>query len=146
MNTNFKIELINYGSTKYKKAVQLRYNLLRAPLGLHFSDDDLLQEKEEQTIAVFTKNQIIAVLQLRPLDKEYVKLRQMAVDIGFQNKGIGRELIQFSEKYAINNNFKHIVLHARKKAIGFYEKLGFNTVGKEFFELGLPHFKMLKRL
>ena len=146
MNIDFKIEIVKYRTANYKKAVQLRHHLLRAPLGLCFSENDLLQEKEEQTIAVFNKNQIIAVLQLKPLDKDAIKLRQMAVSTFYQKKGIGKKLIKYSEKYVLEKGYNQIVLHARKTAVNFYKKLGYVIEGEEFMEIGLPHFRMLKEM
>jgi predicted GNAT family N-acyltransferase len=37
-------------------------------------------------------------------------------------------------------------MHARKTATGFYEKLGYKIVGKEFTELNIPHYNMEKPL
>jgi predicted GNAT family N-acyltransferase len=37
-------------------------------------------------------------------------------------------------------------LHARKTAIGFYEKLAYAVVGGEFTEVGVAHVKMIKRI
>jgi len=39
-----------------------------------------------------------------------------------------------------------MVMHARKTALGFYEKLGYNVVGDEFTEVTIPHFVMEKNL
>jgi predicted GNAT family N-acyltransferase len=37
-------------------------------------------------------------------------------------------------------------MHARKSAVGFYEKLGYKIVGDEFEEVTIPHFEMQKTL
>ncbi|MEJ7682070.1 MAG: GNAT family N-acetyltransferase [Segetibacter sp.] len=37
-------------------------------------------------------------------------------------------------------------MHARKSAVGFYEKLGYKIVGDEFLELNIPHYIMEKQL
>ena len=42
--------------------------------------------------------------------------------------------------------FVSLSLHARSIAVGFYEKLGYETVGDEFIEVSIPHRKMAKRL
>ena len=43
-------------------------------------------------------------------------------------------------------NDKKIVLNARKTAVGFYEKLGYERKGDMFTEVGIAHFKMHKYL
>jgi predicted GNAT family N-acyltransferase len=39
-----------------------------------------------------------------------------------------------------------MVMHARKTAIGFYEKQGYAVFGNEFEEVTVPHFEMRKLL
>jgi predicted GNAT family N-acyltransferase len=39
-----------------------------------------------------------------------------------------------------------MVMNARKTAVGFYEKLGYNAKGDEFEEVTIPHFLMEKTL
>lgn len=75
-----------------------------------------------------------------------VQLRQMAVKAGLQGKGIGRVLMQFSENIARDRGNKKMIMHARKTAAGFYEKLGYKIAGKEFTELNIPHYNMEKQL
>jgi len=75
-----------------------------------------------------------------------VRLRQMAVINDLQGKGIGRALMQFAENLARDRGYKKITMHARKNATGFYEKLGYKKVGKEFLEITIPHYVMEKEL
>jgi predicted GNAT family N-acyltransferase len=37
-------------------------------------------------------------------------------------------------------------MHARKHAVGFYEKMGYKARGNEFIEVTIPHFAMEKQL
>jgi predicted GNAT family N-acyltransferase len=39
-----------------------------------------------------------------------------------------------------------MVVHARDVAVGFYERLGYQSVGEPFVEIGLPHQTMEKEL
>ena len=75
-----------------------------------------------------------------------VRLRQMAVINDLQGKGIGRALMQFAENLARDRGYKKITMHARKNAIGFYEKMGYKKSGAEFEEITIPHFVMEKEL
>ncbi len=62
------------------------------------------------------------------------------------NKGIGTKLMKKALEYFKENDVKNIVLNSQIPAVGFYKKLGFNTVGEEFIEAGIPHIKMEKTL
>ena len=75
-----------------------------------------------------------------------VRLRQMAVLNNLNGKGIGRSLMQFAENIARDRGFRKITMHARKSAIGFYEKLGYQVTGDEFNEVTIPHHIMEKPL
>jgi ribosomal protein S18 acetylase RimI-like enzyme len=70
----------------------------------------------------------------------------MAVTSGLQGKGIGRVLLNFAENVARDKGYRKMTMHARKNALGFYEKLGYKVVGDEFIEVTLPHFAMEKDL
>ena len=75
-----------------------------------------------------------------------VRLRQMAVVNDVQGKGIGRALMQFAENIARDRGFQRITMHARKNAVGFYEKMGYKKTGNEFMEITIPHYVMEKEL
>lgn len=62
------------------------------------------------------------------------------------NKGLGTALMNKATSHFKQNGVKSIVLNSQKTAVGFYEKLGFITVGEEFYEAGIPHIKMVKSL
>ena len=70
----------------------------------------------------------------------------MAVMNNLRGKGIGRALMNFAENIARDLGYRTITMHARKTAIGFYEKLGYGVVGEEFYEVTIPHFEMQKEL
>lgn len=126
--------------------VELRYLLLRKPLGLTFSKDELEEEKNNILIGCFDDRKLEGCCMLVPVDKASVQLRQMAVISGLQGKGIGRVLMQFAENIARDRGFKLMIMHARKTAMGFYEKIGYVKVGTEFTEVTIPHYVMEKEL
>ena len=45
------LKIIDHGTKEYKQMVNLRYNILRKPLGLNFTEDELDKEKNEVLIA-----------------------------------------------------------------------------------------------
>ncbi len=139
-----KFEQITYQSPLYDKVVQLRERILRAPLGLTFSENDLSADKNEMLFALTDNGEPVACLQIKPLTKTQVKLRQMAVDTNRQRQNLGTKLVKEVEKILKEQHIKSIELHARESAIGFYQKLGYHVVSERFIEVGIPHFKMLK--
>jgi N-acetylglutamate synthase-like GNAT family acetyltransferase len=140
------LKIIDHGSLEYQQMVQLRNDILRKPLGLTFTPDELEMEKEEILIAAFEEEKMLGCCMLIKQDPVTVRLRQMAVLNNLQGKGIGRALMQFAENIARDLGYRKIIMHARKTASGFYEKLGYSVSGDEFKEVTLPHYIMEKIL
>lgn len=142
--------IIEYGSCDYHTMIDLRSEVLREPLGLTFSAEQLQKEINDIFIAGFTQgidHEILAgCCILTPVSENMVQLRQMAVSPRLQGKGVGREIVIFAEQYARSNGFDELIMHARKEATGFYQKLGYKICGEEFTEVGIPHYEMRKNL
>jgi len=141
--------LLEFGFDDHKKSIEIRREVLRKPLGLDFSANDLNAEKDQFHIAAFYKNQVIGILLLKTMkdiSDTTLKMRQVAIDPKFQSKGYGSVLVKFSELWAIENGFNLIELNARNTAIQFYKNLGYKEIGHEFIEVNIPHIKMFKDL
>jgi len=126
--------------------VNLRIEILRKPLGLSFDPKDLEKEKEDVLMGAFEDDRILGCCLLTRMDQHTMRLRQMAVPNNMQGKGIGRALMIFAENIARDLGYKKLCMHARKTALGFYEKLGYTTNGEEFIEVTIPHYIMEKAL
>jgi len=126
--------------------VKLREDILRKPLGLTFDTQELEDEKKNLLIGAFEDDNMLGCCMLVEENSESVKLRQMAVLNALQGKGIGRALMQFAENLARDHGYKVLTMHARKNAVGFYEKMGYRVKGEEFQEVSIPHFEMEKEL
>ncbi|MGE9269440.1 MAG: GNAT family N-acetyltransferase [Verrucomicrobiales bacterium] len=139
---------IAHGGRDYAAAVDLRHRLLREPLGLVFSPQQLAAEKEDwHLIGVdCASGRVVATLILSPFGEGGVKMRQVAVDPSCQGQGWGRKLVAFAEAFAIDQGRRQVVLHAREAVVPFYEKLGYRSFGDRFEEVSLPHWKMQKTL
>lgn len=126
--------------------VNLRNDILRKPLGLSFTDDELEREKDDILMGAFEDDRLLGCCLLTPMDPKTVRLRQMAVPNSMQGKGVGRALMIFAENIARDLGYKKLCMHARKTAVGFYQKLGYGISGDEFVEVTIPHYIMEKAL
>lgn len=140
------LKIIDHGTPEYRQMVQLRTDVLRKPLGLQFTDDELEKEKENILIGAFEEEKILGCCMLIREEGREVRLRQMAVLKNLQGKGIGRAILQFAENIARDSGYKKITMHARKSASGFFEELGYKVCSDEFLEIGIPHYEMEKGL
>ena len=140
------LKQIDHGSKEYQQMIDLRMEILRKPLGLNFTEDELAKEEEDILIGAFDEDKILACCLLTKVDNATVKLRQMAVQNNLQGKGIGASILSFAETVARDKGYKKLMMHARNTAIGFYEKFDFKVKGNEFVEVNVPHHIMEKRL
>jgi N-acetylglutamate synthase-like GNAT family acetyltransferase len=140
------LKQIDHGTKEYEQMIKLRFEILRKPLHLDFSKEELEKEKNDILIGAFEDDKMLGCCLLTKVDKHCVRLRQMAVQNNVQRKGIGASLMNFAENVAHDAGYRKIIMHARKTAIGFYEKLGYTVTGKEFTEISIPHVVMEKKL
>ncbi len=137
---------INHGSALYDELVALRYEVLRKPLGLFFTDEQLAAEKDNYHFGAFDGDILVGTLQLVPEAHGRMKMKQVAVDPERQGEGIGAIMVEAAEEFARDKGFIIMYCHARDTAVHFYEKLGYDRVGEMFEEVTIPHWAMEKHL
>jgi len=140
------LKQIDHGSKEYQQMVALRLEILRKPLGLSFTEEELTKEKDDILIGAFEDDKILACCLLTKVDNATIKLRQMAVQNKLQGKGIGASIMSFAETIARDKGYKKLTMHARDTAIGFYEKFDYYVKGSEFIEVNVLHHVMEKKL
>lgn len=140
------LKIIDYGTPEYRQMLKMRDEILRKPLGLKISNDEIEKEKDNLFIAAFEDEQMLGCCMIVEMDPRKARLRQMAVLNNLQGKGIGRALIQFAENIARDHGYRVMSMHARKPTVPFFEKMGYKVTGSEFIEITIPHYEMEKEL
>jgi GNAT superfamily N-acetyltransferase len=140
------LRIIDYGSNEYRQMIKLREEILRRPLGLGFTEEELARERNNMMIGAFEDEDLLGCCMIVEENPTTARLRQMAVLNNLQGKGVGRALMQFAENLARDRGYKVLSMHARKNAVGFYEKVGYKVKGDEFTEITIPHYLMEKQL
>jgi predicted GNAT family N-acyltransferase len=144
---DFRLALVVHGSAAWHRTVRLRDTVLRAPLGLAFSADELAAESMQLHLALHVGAALAGVVVLVPpmTDGERIwKLRQMAVAQGFRGQGAGGALIAAAESQMCRRGAARAVLHAREEAVPFYVRHGYLADGEIFEEVTIPHRRMSK--
>lgn len=145
-NETLSIREVIHGSPSYWATVALRDAILRQPLGLTLTPEELAQEAPSHHLACYRGGELVGCLVLRPQGGGVVQMRQVAVVPALQGRGIGTALVAHSERVARQLGYRRLVLHARDTAVGFYERLGYAKVGEPFVEVTIPHQEMAKLL
>jgi ribosomal protein S18 acetylase RimI-like enzyme len=131
----------------------VRHPVLRAgkPVeSCQFEGDDLLSTKH---FGFFTEENLIGIISIFKNNHPFFKnnpafqIRGMAVLNNFQKKGFGKKLVNYCENYVKEQNSTLIWFNARENAVGFYKKLGYETIGDAFEikDIG-AHYVMFKKL
>lgn len=141
-----EIKIAKFQSSQYYQALALRDKVLRAPLGLFFSGEDILAEQAYTHFIMLQEDQVVATAQMVNTGNGTGKMRQVAVDFEFQSKGLGGKLVNFIENWARESGLNGITLHARETAVAFYEKRNYSKKGESFMEVEIPHFFMEKHI
>lgn len=146
MDERRAIREVPHGSPEYWQTADLRNSVLRKPIGLHFSPEDVEAEKRYHHFACYAGEKLVGCFMLDPLEHGDIRMRQLAVSPESQRRGIGTALVSYAEQWARQAGFRRIVLHARETAVSFYETLGYSRVGEQFEEVTITHWVMEKDL
>ncbi len=141
-----ELRKIEYNSKEYQHTLKLRDRILRFPLGLRLTPQELVKDECDIHLGGFFGEELIACLILSVVAAQRMKMRQVAVDEKRQGIGIGAQLVRFSEQIARENQMTTLELSARSTAVDFYLRQGYQVVGDAYSEQKIPHIKMTKCL
>lgn len=140
-----QIERVSYGSEMYEQALALRYRLMRQPLGMEFTEQELARDQSAIHFVARHDDTVIGCVIGQPI-MDCVKIRQMVVAEAFRGQGVGVQLLQALEQFFMRQKVFHAMMHARLEAVPFYEKQGYQCEGEIFQEVGIPHQRLGKDL
>jgi GNAT superfamily N-acetyltransferase len=135
-----------YGSGIYAEALRLRDAVLRAPLGIEFTEDELADDAQRRHFCALAGSRVVGSVSFKPLGPHTLQLKQMAVAPERRGERIGARLLDFAEAWARREGYGTIILNARIGAEGFYARNGYALEGAVFEENGIPHVRMTKRV
>ena len=96
-------------------------------------------------LGYFDKEKLVCIATFHPKNHEKYpgigfQLRGMATLEDYRGKGIGNQLVNFAIVYLRGQKANYIWCNARKKAIKFYQNIGFEIISDEFEVPGIgPH-------
>jgi predicted GNAT family N-acyltransferase len=131
---------------EYALEKELRNRILRKPLGLKLSEQELQGEDEQTHLVAMDETGRVVGCVLIAFTAKRAKIRQIAIEEGHRGRGIGTKLMKGAEQIVRDRNLGAVTLHARQTARRFFEKLGYAAVSDVFTEVTIPHVKMEKIL
>ncbi len=142
------LHLVAAGSPEHAAELLLRWEVLRAPLGMAPGTERSAFEEEALHLVALDGPRAVGCVLGRDQAHEDAtgRLFQMAVAPAWRGYGLGRRLVLALEDLLRQRGHRQVVLHARATALGFYERLGYRAEGAPFFEVGLSHRLMRRSL
>ena len=89
---------------------------------------------------------VIGTARVLFLAANQAKLERMAILKPFRRKGIGSRIIAFLNEELRNRQINQVFLHAQYSVVAFYKSCGFKESGSPFWEAGIRHIRMQRRL
>lgn len=140
------LQLIDPSHSLYSGELELRFRVLREPLGQSRAQVLFPFEKESLHLVAVRENEVVGCLVFHPESDVEGRLLQMAVQPSLQGQGVGRSLMQHMEQVLHERGYRNLHLHARQTAVPFYAGLGYSPEGPPYTEVGIPHLNMRKLL
>jgi predicted GNAT family N-acyltransferase len=80
------------------------------------------------------------------VDGDRATIGRMAADASVRGRGHGAAVLAELHRQAVLSGVREVELHAQVGARRFYERAGYEAVGKEYLEAGIAHVTMRRAL
>ncbi len=141
-----QIQTVLHKSPTYEEATRLRDDILRKPLGLKLTREELDRETGDTHVVGLLDGAVVGSLTITPVDAHTARTRQVAIAESMQRQGLGNRLMDFAEAWAKRHGYLRMVLHARLTAVDFYLRRGYSIESDLFSEVSIPHYIMGRAL
>jgi ribosomal protein S18 acetylase RimI-like enzyme len=140
------LRFIGLDAPEYAQELDLRWRILRKPLGLQRDAVQFPFEAESLHLVAIEASRVVGCVLFHPDGPGTGRLFQMAVEPDRQGTGLGTRLVRALEEELVRRGFREVTLHARDTAVGFYARLGYAPIGPPYVEVGIPHQNMRRSL
>jgi predicted GNAT family N-acyltransferase len=134
-------------SAEWETYYELRWRILRAPWQETGCQRDETDDSSTHRMVCRRDGKALAVGRLHQLDEHSGQIRYMAVESGCERRGYGTLVLTALEQAATAIGIERIILHARERAVPFYQHHGYNTIKPSFILFDdIQHYLMVKNL
>lgn len=131
----------------YEDALDVRKAVFVEEQGV---DPEIEVDEHDETaihLAAYDENgEPVGAGRFRTLDDRTGKVERIAVLADYRDEGLGRAIMGRIEEIAREEGVDRLVLHSQTRAAPFYARVGYEQVGEEFEEAGIPHVEMRTEL
>lgn len=125
-------------------AVDIRNEVFVKEQGFLEEFDEI--DKNALHLVGFHDNRSVATCRIFPKSESSYLIGRIAVRKAYRKCGFGSEIINAAETIINAAGGKTVYIHAQKRAVSFYEKLGYFPIGDPDEEEGCPHQMLCKEI
>ncbi|MEA3242734.1 MAG: GNAT family N-acetyltransferase [Pseudomonadota bacterium] len=134
-------------SAEWAAYYELRWRILRAPWQQTGCERDETDDSSIHRMLCRQDGKALAVGRLHRLDEHSGQIRYMAVESGYERRSYGTIVVTALEQAAIEIGIEKIILHARERAVPFYQHHGYKSIEPSFLLFDeIQHYLMTKNL
>jgi predicted GNAT family N-acyltransferase len=131
----------------WKAYYALRFNVLREPWNQPVGSEVLADEDQAIHAIAVEQGEVLGVARMHESAENQGQVRCVATATAAQGKGIGKAIMAYLEKKAIEKGWTEIVLEARENAVPFYQAIGYTIVAESYLLFDeIQHYRMQKAL
>lgn len=116
------------------------------PLSIEQDTYDTSPETQHFVAYDNISGQAVGAARMRPYQNGVGKVERVAVLSQLRGNKIGQLIMKQLEETAKKNGYQELRLNAQMHAHGFYEQLGYSTMGDTFLEANIEHIAMTRRI
>lgn len=139
--SNFEIRCGSWADLQVQAAL-IRREVFIQEQGIAEVDEWDAQDQVSLHFVVYDQQQPIATARLLANDH----IGRVAVLKTYRGQGIGEQLMQNIIQQARIEQRTRLQLSSQVHAIAFYQRLGFEVIGKAYLDCGIPHVDMAMQL
>lgn len=102
-------------------------------------------DKVAEHVVVYCEDRPIGTGRIVLVNGEFL-LGRIAVLKEYRNKKVGKLVVEELLKNAEQKGAKEVHIHSQIRVKGFYESIGFVAYGNTYFEAGIEHINMIKKI
>lgn len=135
------IEFFNFYDSRYEIVKSIRTTVFTNEQGAQAENEFDEYDKFSLFALLYQDETPVATARLAETEKGF-KIGRIAVLKTSRGRGYGATIVNFVTEKAFNVGADVVYVDAQNHAVPFYQKLGFNIIGQELVDRGLPHIPM----
>ena len=134
---------------EYIDSLLIRREVFCFEQNVSYEDELDFVDKDRIIINGYENGQVVATGRIN-FKERGAKFERICVLKDFRGKSWGKDLMLYMINFCLDEKLGKIVdeliLEGQVQAMGFYEKLGFIKEGEMFYDAGIPHYLMRKKV